>query len=391
MPYQNNFNLNRPDADAHRPWAWMGNVVLSPEPEQRTLGVRHMVGTANCLGGIAALNYGVSVGVVDAQACRWLSLSALAVIGVFYTLLRSGLNKRLRDPSMASAQMTATVGFLAWGYFVGGPGRPIALMLLFVIMMFGMFTGTTRQLARASVIATLSFGAIMWQVAQAQRHVPHGPELQAVYFCVLLLVLGCMCALGWQLTQLRNQAARHQHALSEALKRIKELATRDVLTGLYNRRHMLELLNIEKHRSNRSGRHFCLALIDVDHFKVVNDQHGHGVGDEVLARLAATISEGLRETDAVARWGGEEFLILFTDTDSDAADKVLTRIHQALSQTVVSPTVPGLRISFSVGLTDYAQDELLTRTIDRADRALYAAKAGGRNRTVRWLPERAAA
>ena len=152
----------------------------------------------------------------------------------------------------------------------------------------------------------------------------------------------------------------------------------DELTGLFNRRHMLERLNNEKHRSIRSGRGFCLAMIDIDHFKRVNDQYGHGTGDQVLGSVASTISAGLRETDVVARWGGEEFLVMFTDTDLLTAERVLVRIQQALAQTTVAEQAPQLRVTFSAGVTNYRADEMLTRTIDRADRALYAAKAAGR-------------
>lgn len=358
----------------------IGDFVLSKDPEQRVLGQRHLVGTANCLAGIVALNYGVSLGVVDPVACRWLSVSGCLVILGFYVLLRTNLNRRFRDPAMAEVQMLFTVMFLAWGYAIGGPGRPIALILMFVILMFGMFTSTSRQLVRTCIVATLAFGVVMWRTAEQDRHLSYGPQLQLVYFCVLLVVLISICLLVAQLASLRQRTHSQQRELREALDRIQKLATRDELTGLFNRRHMLELLNSEKHRSIRTGRGFCLAMIDVDHFKRVNDQHGHATGDQVLAAVAQTISSGLRETDVVARWGGEEFLVMFTDTDSAAAEMVLSRIQFRLLTLVVCPEAPQLRVRFSAGITTYLKDELLTRTIDRADRALYEAKAAGRNR-----------
>jgi len=193
-------------------------------------------------------------------------------------------------------------------------------------------------------------------------------------------VLISICLLVTQLATLRNRTHSQQQALRAALDRIQKLATRDELTGLFNRRHMLELLNSEKHRSIRAGRAFCLAMIDVDHFKRVNDQYGHAIGDQVLAAVAQTISSGLRETDVVARWGGEEFLVMFTDTDSATAEKVLLRIQFKLLTLAVCPEAAQLRVRFSAGIASYEKDELLTRTIDRADRALYVAKAAGRNR-----------
>ena len=120
---------------------------------------------------------------------------------------------------------------------------------------------------------------------------------------------------------------------------INELATRDELTGLFNRRHMLEVLAAERLRVDRTKRPFCICVIDLDKFKVINDRHGHGVGDEALCAAAHTIASGLRDSDVVARWGGEEFLIMFTDTDCDAAAQVLERVRQDLSRRTVSATV----------------------------------------------------
>jgi len=94
--------------------------------------------------------------------------------------------------------------------------------------------------------------------------------------------------------------------------------------------------------------------------------------------VASTIAAGLRETDVVARWGGEEFLVMFTDTDVETAERVLSRIQLALQHTTVSEAASMLRVTFSAGVTGYQPDEVLTRTIDRADRALYRAKAAGR-------------
>jgi diguanylate cyclase (GGDEF)-like protein len=200
----------------------------------------------------------------------------------------------------------------------------------------------------------------------------------------MLVMLVSICLMVNFLTQLRAKSSRRKTELAEALARIQDLAMRDELTGLFNRRHMLELLNNEKHRSIRAERSFCIALIDVDHFKAVNDTHGHGVGDEVLSSVAEVISGGLRETDVVARWGGEEFLIMFTDTDDVGAELVLSRMQTMLAASSVSRQVAGLQVTFSAGLTRYDPEEMLTRTIDRADRALYMAKAAGRNRVVRF-------
>ncbi|MGC4061632.1 MAG: diguanylate cyclase [Aquabacterium sp.] len=366
--------------------SWFGDLLLSKDPRQKIICLRYMVAGVNCIAGIAALNYGVSQGLVPRGSTAWLTVTGLLVTFGYYAIIRGGWNNRLSDPTMGSFHTNTAILYLAWGYQLGGPGRPVALLLLFIILMFSMFTTDVRSLVRSSILAAVSFGLVMAHVATSESHVPSMPQLQLVYFCLLLIMLISVCLLMSQLTRLRAKSTRHKEELTEALGRIQELATRDELTGLFNRRHMLELLNTEKHRSIRTERRFCIGLIDVDHFKSVNDTHGHGVGDEVLTAVAIAITGGLRETDIVARWGGEEFLIMFTDTDCATAEVVLTRIQKTLSTAIVSPTVNDLRVTFSAGLTHYDAEEMLTRTIDRADRALYMAKASGRNRVTRMAP-----
>jgi diguanylate cyclase (GGDEF)-like protein len=371
-------------------WPSLGRVtdlLLSSDPKQREYLLRHMVGVANCLAGLAALNYGVSRGVVEAEPCRWLTASALGMTALFYTTIRSGLNRHSEDTSMVGWQTVSASIFLAWGYYLGGPCKPVALMLLLMMLMFCVFNTSAKILVRTCVVACLAFGAVMARIAMEERYMPNGPQIQMVYFAILVITLLSSYLLVEQLTRMRATSTQRKQELSEALERIQVLATRDDLTGLYNRRHMLEQLNIERHRSNRTGRPFCIALIDIDHFKLVNDTHGHGVGDEVLSNVASAISAGLRETDVVARWGGEEFLVMFTDTDCDTADMVLTRILRSLGGSHVSHTRPEVRVSFSAGVTAFENEELLTRTVDRADRALYRAKANGRNRVVRGEPQ----
>lgn len=368
-----------------RRWARIRNVLLSSDPQQRMILTRYLVGMLNCMAGVLALNYGVTMGIVDAAACHALSLAAISGGVACGVVLRAGWNKRLNDPSMAEFQVMAVIVFLGWGYLIGGQGKPVALMLLFVTLLFCMFTVNTRQLARCCIMAALVFGAAFTTVALQSPTEPFTQTMQKIYFGVLVIILMSMCLMATQVNKLRLRSAQRKKELAEALARIRELAIRDELTGLFNRRHMLELLNTERVRAARSGSSWCVCLLDLDHFKLINDRHGHGVGDEVLCAMALVIQDGLRGSDQVARWGGEEFLLMFPDTPCDEASQVLQRIRQALSVAMISRTVPDLSITFSAGVTCFDGDEPLTQTIDRADQALYRAKAAGRNRTERVL------
>jgi len=362
---------------------WLSDLLFSKDPKQKTLGLRYMVGVVNCTAGVLALNYGVSVGVIDPDACRQLTWAAVASMGTFYMLLRSGWNQKLANPSMSEPQMAAAIAFLGWGYLIGGPGAPVALMLLFIILMFGMFTATSRQLIRSSILAGGVFATVFLITATRESASPIQVQMQMVYFSVTVIMLVSVCLLVNEMARLRARLTRQKGELTVALAQIKELAIRDELTGLFNRRHMVSVLNAEGQRTDRSQGRFCLCLIDVDHFKAINDEWGHGTGDEVLRSLSNVIAAGLRETDVVARWGGEEFLVLFTETDCEDATVVIERIRLMLSNTVVSAALPELRVTFSAGLTTYQVDESIVATIARADQALYQAKATGRNRTER--------
>jgi diguanylate cyclase (GGDEF)-like protein len=143
---------------------------------------------------------------------------------------------------------------------------------------------------------------------------------------------------------------------------------------------MNEMLAQEERRHGGSGT--CIALLDIDFFKQINDRHGHAVGDEVLRSFAAAARAELRGGDVLARWGGEEFLLMLPDTGEAAASAVLERIRARVGALQVKGVVLERRISFSAGLTARRGAEALADTVNRADKALYQAKSAGRDRVV---------
>jgi two-component system cell cycle response regulator len=163
---------------------------------------------------------------------------------------------------------------------------------------------------------------------------------------------------------------------------MKLLATVDPLTGAYNRRQGDALLAAEFARRARNGRDFAVLMLDIDHFKAVNDRFGHEAGDAVLCALVRDGQEALRAIDMLVRRGGEEFLVVLPDTVADAAMVAAERVRAALASTEVSASdVAAVRFTVSIGVAVPLTDnpgELLRR----ADLALYAAKAGGRNRVI---------
>ena len=168
--------------------------------------------------------------------------------------------------------------------------------------------------------------------------------------------------------------------IKAAMQTIRELAIRDELTSLFNRRHLMELLEDEKNRSSRGGGIFCLAMLDIDHFKNVNDMHGHLTGDDVLKAVAITIQTSMRNTDFCGRYGGEEFILVYTQTNTNGAVNSAERLRSKVECMQFPDIGPDFRITVSLGLTEYHLNDDVEKVISRADAALYLAKGSGRNR-----------
>jgi len=168
--------------------------------------------------------------------------------------------------------------------------------------------------------------------------------------------------------------------LEKALHAIQELATRDELTGVHNRRHLMEMLRHEKSRCARTGAAFCISLVDIDFFKQTNDKFGHQAGDDVLCGFSRSVAQRMRASDYFGRYGGEEFLLILTDTNLEGARIVADRLRRETEQLGFSDTNPDLRISVSIGLAQHQPGDEIEQTLKRADNALYKAKAAGRNR-----------
>jgi len=173
------------------------------------------------------------------------------------------------------------------------------------------------------------------------------------------------------------RAHRRTLALTAALQR---RATTDALTGLANRRHLMAAIDTEVRRARRTGRALSLAILDIDHFKRINDTHGHPGGDAVLREIAALLRETTRDTDLLGRIGGEEFAVLMPETDTAQAERACERLRAAVARrTIDLASGVATRVTISTGVALLSAEEAGDQLLARADGALYEAKSGGRN------------
>jgi diguanylate cyclase (GGDEF)-like protein len=163
---------------------------------------------------------------------------------------------------------------------------------------------------------------------------------------------------------------------------MEHLATTDALTHLYNRHKMNELMEMEKIRFFREPRGFVIALADIDHFKMFNDKMGHDCGDYVLQQVSGLMKQSLRNQDMIARWGGEEFLILLPDTDLDGGILAIEKLRQEIAEHEFTFKDARFTVFLSFGLTVFDGTATIENCIQRADQALYTAKREGRNRVI---------
>ncbi len=174
----------------------------------------------------------------------------------------------------------------------------------------------------------------------------------------------------------------YQSSLKELNLSLFEASTHDSLTGISNRRFMAERCLEEDQRASRHGSTYSMIILDVDHFKLINDEYGHATGDLMLVDFVKALSSSLRHYDIIARWGGEEFVALLIDADLSTAEIVAKRMLSNIRNMRVSIDEMELNLTASLGLTEHKSDENYDATFRRADKALLMAKNGGRDRLV---------
>ena len=361
--------------------ARLGDLLLGTDRLQRLtlrmLGLVAVVSTTV----VMLLAYAVAIGVADGRQVGVLTICIYACIGGFYAAIRSGCNRRFDDPTLAMPQAIMAQTLIACAYAMTGPLHGATVIMLALVMVFGLFSLRARAVRAVSVYSVSVMGAVIYWCTQ-YRPEYYQPQRELFNFALTAIVLLAISQLSGQLMAMRTRLKTQKVALEGALAHIKEMAARDELTGLPNRRRMMTLLQEHATRHARGGPRFYVCIIDLDHFKNINDTYGHAAGDAVLRSFAAQAQVVLRTVDIIGRWGGEEFLVLLQETPPGDPTLGVARLREALGATAASPSLPDVRVRFSAGFARYEDGEPIDQAIERADHALYAAKSAGRNCSV---------
>jgi diguanylate cyclase (GGDEF)-like protein len=321
-----------------------------------------------------------------AGTISWVPVVVYTASGVLLSfvtarLIGSGWTQRLKDPNITIAQtIPAQTLQLGAMYFFPEVG------FMFALLLFIVYSSLTMQLqVRKSVIAwslvSLGLASVLVLGGQVLR-VPDSTLAEQLISLSFLGVTLWRCVwLGSFNTGMTALLKKRGRELAALTAQVDQLAHHDELTGLLNRRSLLAALRDEQQRADRQKTALCVGLIDLDKFKAVNDTLGHLAGDKTLKIFADTLKHHTRQTDRFGRYGGEEFLLIMTGTNPEAALIPLERMRDAAQAADWSEVAPGFSVTFSCGVACYQPGESIEALLQRADEALYRAKGDGRNCT----------
>lgn len=330
------------------------------------------------------------------SACIFLGL------GVFYGLIRSGFSQRFKDDSMAFQQIL--FGLLATTYILNVFVIEVRGMILNAYMLgvlFGIFQLSKKQFIIIGLVPVLAYSIIIINDMNSQVEINLRVEifqlLMLIIFIAIFAYVGNYLSVlrkklqenrsgliesHKQLTKKNEELEMTQRELESALNQLGQLAVTDELTGLFNRRQFTATLNKQIENAKKAARPFGLLLIDIDHFKKINDTYGHLAGDEILKKFSEVSKLCLRDSDFMARYGGEEFVVLLPNVTMEILMECSERIRSCVNTISLDNADKGKTITVSIGATHYHLNEPSEEVMARADAALYLAKEQGRNRVV---------
>jgi diguanylate cyclase len=370
--------LNPIAAEAEAPSSRLSAEALARRAKQRRQ-IQGMVGVSYVVDAGILLTYAYA-GTVPLWLGPVYALAGLVLTGVAILMSETGVNERFKDHYMVAPLSAANMIIMVAFTYIAPQVGVLFLCSLFTVFSFASLRSTPSQTAVIWTAMALGLAGL-FLLTDKPVAMPHGSHIERfATMMVFTLTIGRCMFLGIFSSSLKASLYQSGLKLKEAYKRIEELAELDELTGAFNRRCIMRMLGEELARSARNGLPFSIALIDLDHFKRINDTYGHPTGDEVLRTFAITMFANIRSVDRFGRYGGEEFLLVLPDMTTDGAARAMDRLRGIVADLDWSAFSPGMKVTLSAGVATLRPNETTDSLLARTDTALYLAKAQGRNR-----------
>nr|WP_249137166.1 GGDEF domain-containing protein [Bradyrhizobium tropiciagri] len=338
-----------------------------------------MIAACFVLDAVVLLIY-AHAGTTSVAVATGYALTGLCLVAVYVVLSERGFHEHFRDHYLVAPQSAVNMVNLLLFTYIAPEVGVLFLCNLFVVFGFGALRTSARQTAVVWTIMVLGLAALFLGTDKPIG-MPTATKIDRLATMVVFaLTIGRCMYLGIFSSSMQQSLYQSGLKLKEAYRRIEELAELDELTGTSNRRSIMRTLEDEIARCTRNGSACAVALIDLDHFKRINDVYGHPIGDEALRTFAIGMFANLRSIDRFGRYGGEEFLLVLPGLSQDQATRALERLRAIIADLDWSAFSPGMRVTISAGVTTLKPQETSDTLLARADGALYAAKARGRNR-----------
>ena len=360
---------------------------LGSTPSVRTLArravqrrqIQGMIAASYLIDALVLLIY-ARAGTIALSVGPAYAATGLAFVMLCLILSELGFNDRFSDHYLVAPISAVSMAIMLAFTYIAPQAGVMFLCTLFVVFNFSSLRSTPWQTAIVWTAMALGLAAL-FLLTDKPISMPHDGYLERLAtMLVFILTVGRCMFIGIFSSSMKQSLYQSGLKLKEAYNRIEELAELDELTGASNRRCIMRMLDEEIGRARRSSLPCSIALIDLDWFKRINDAYGHPTGDEVLRTFAITVFANIRPIDRFGRYGGEEFLLVLPDASQDGACRMLDRLRAIIAGLDWSAFSPGMRVTISAGVATLRGDENPDSFLVRADGALYAAKAKGRNR-----------
>lgn len=323
------------------------------------------------------------VGIVSTMIPAAYAATGLLSIAAYLLLSEAGINDRFRDHYLVAPQSAVSMSIMLAFTYAAPEVSVVFLCALFTVFGFGALRSAPLQTAAIWTVMAIGL-ALLFLLTDEPLSMPMDGHLQRfATMLVFVLNIGRCMFLGIFSSGLSQSLYQSGLKLKKAYQRIEELAELDELTGSYNRRCIMRLLDEEVEHARKAAKPCAVVLIDLDWFKRINDAYGHPIGDEVLRTFAITVFANIRTIDRFGRYGGEEFLLLMPDMERDEAVRILDRLRAIVADLDWNAFSPGMRVTFSAGVASLHDNDNADTILTRADNALYSAKAQGRNRIAK--------